>query len=63
MSNKTKTLERLLTEKPELFKEEEKERPEDIKLVWGVSGEYPDGTKWERDATPEEIAEFNSWAE
>lgn len=62
MSNKTKMLERLLTEKPELLQEEAKENPQDIKIVWGTSGEYPDGTKWERDATPEEEAEYNSWA-
>lgn len=60
----TKTLERLITKKPEPYKEEPEEaRPEDIKIIWGTSGEYPDGTKWERDATPEEEAKYNSWAE
>lgn len=32
-----------------------------IKIVLATSGEYPDGTKWEREATEEEKAEFNSW--
>lgn len=64
MDNKTKTLERLITQKPEEYKEESTEtRPEDVKIVWGTSGEYPDGTKWERDATPEEETKYNSWAE
>lgn len=63
MDNKTKTLERLITQKPEEYKEESTERPEDIKIVWGTSGEYPDGTKWERDATPEEEEKYSSWAE
>ena len=34
-----------------------------IKIVFGTSGEYPDGTKWERDATPEEAEEYKSWSE
>lgn len=62
MTDKTKTLERLLTEKPEPLQEETQENPQDIKIVWGTSGEYPDGAKWERDATTEEEAEYNSWA-
>lgn len=33
-----------------------------IKIVFGTSGEYPDGTKWERDATPEEAEEYESWS-
>ena len=64
MDKKTKTLERLIIQKPEEYKEESTEtRPEDIKIVFGTIGEYPDGTKWERDATQEEGAEYNSWAE
>ena len=31
-----------------------------IKIVFGTSGEYPDGTKWERDATPEEAEKYES---
>lgn len=45
--------------------EAKKEADEDanvIRIVWGTSGEYPDGTKWERDATPEEAEEYDSWA-
>lgn len=33
-----------------------------IKIVFGTSGEYPDGTRWERDATPEEAEEYESWS-
>ena len=29
-----------------------------IRIVFGTEGEYPDGTKWSRDATPEEQAEY-----
>jgi len=44
MDKKTKTLERLITQKPEEYKEESTEtRPEDIKIVWGTSGEYQTG--------------------
>lgn len=32
-----------------------------IKIILATSGEYQDGTKWEREATEEEKAEFNSW--
>lgn len=32
-----------------------------IKIVFATSGEYPDGTSWERDATEEEEAEYKSW--
>lgn len=53
MDKKTKTLERLITQKPEEYKDESPEASDkDIKIVWGTSGTYPDGTKWERDATP-----------
>ena len=34
---------------------------QEIRLVFGTSGKYPDGTSWERDATPEEEAEYRSW--
>lgn len=34
-----------------------------LRLVFGTSGEYPDGTKWERDATPDEEAEYKSYME
>lgn len=27
-----------------------------------TSGQYPDGTSWERDATEEEAAEYESWS-
>lgn len=47
---------------PEPYKEEETDEANTIKLVFGTSGEYPDGTKWERDATPEEAAEYESWS-
>lgn len=33
-----------------------------IKLVFATVGEYPDGTKWERSATPEEIGKFKKWS-
>lgn len=29
-----------------------------IRIVFGTEGTYPDGTKWERDATEEERAEY-----
>lgn len=32
-----------------------------FRIVFGTSGTYPDGTKWERDATPEEQAEYDSF--
>ena len=32
-----------------------------IKIVFGTSGQYPDGTSWERDATEEEAAKYDSW--
>ena len=34
-----------------------------VKIVFGTSGECPDGTKWERDATPEEAEQYKSWSE
>ena len=34
-----------------------------LKIVFGTSGEYPDGTKWERDATPEEEDEYRGYME
>jgi hypothetical protein len=33
-----------------------------LRIVFGTSGEYPDGTKWERDATPEETEEYENWS-
>lgn len=30
------------------------EKAQTIRIVFGTSGTYPDGTSWERDATPEE---------
>lgn len=64
MDKKTKTLERLITQKPEEYKEEAPvDSDKEIKLVFGTHGEYPDGTKWERDATPEEEEEYKSWCE
>lgn len=47
---------------PEPYKEESEDGANTIKLVFSTRGEYPDGTKWERDATPEEEAEYKSWA-
>ena len=44
---------------PEPYKEIDENNA--IKIVFGTSGEYPDGTKWERDATPEEKAQYDSW--
>lgn len=34
-----------------------------IRIVFGTSGEYPDGTRWERDATPDEAEKYESWGE
>lgn len=36
---------------PEPYKDEETDKNNTIKIVFGTSGEYPDGTKWERGAT------------
>ncbi len=47
---------------PEPYKEEAEDGANTIRLVFGTSGEYPDGTKWTRDATPEEEAKYKSWA-
>ena len=33
-----------------------------IRIVFRTGGEYPDGTRWERDATPEEAEEYESWS-
>lgn len=47
---------------PEPCKEDEE--PENaFRILWGTSGEYPDGTKWTREATPEEIEKYKSWCE
>lgn len=43
-------------------KREAEEKTQVFKLVFGTSGEYPDGTKWERDATPEEAEKYDSWS-
>lgn len=32
-----------------------------IKIIFGTSGTYPDGTSWERDATPEEQALYEGY--
>ena len=42
-------------------KKEAEAQVETIKIVWATSGQYPDGTSWERDATPEEQAEFDNY--
>ena len=47
---------------PEPYKEEETDEKNTIKIVFGTSGQYPDGTSWERDATEEEAAEYESWS-
>jgi len=53
----------LLTGKaPEPYKEENTDEQNTIRLVFGTSGEYPDGTRWERDATPEEAEKYESWS-
>ena len=46
---------------PEPYKEENTDEANTIKIVFGTSGEYPDGTKWERDATPEEAAKYDEY--
>ncbi len=48
--------------KPEEYKEE-KEADDDktLTIVFKTSGEYPDGTSWEREPTPEEAADYESW--
>ena len=45
----------------EPYKEENTDEANTIKIVFGTSGEYPDGTKWERDATPEEAAKYDEY--
>lgn len=63
MDHKAKILERLITQKPEKYKEDNPEaNNNELKIVWGTSGKYPDGTSWEKEATPEEIAEYENWA-
>ena len=47
----------------EAKKEAEANEANTFRIVFGTSGEYPDGTKWERDATPEEEAEYKSYME
>lgn len=37
------------------------ENTQEFRLVFGTAGKYPDGTSWERDATPEEQAEYESY--
>lgn len=44
-------------------KREAEAKADTIRLVFATEGTYPDGTKWERDATPEEQAEYESWAQ
>lgn len=63
--NKAKTLEKMLKDRPEHYVEEDQEKDNShvIRIAFTAQGEYPDGTKWERDATPEEEAELMSWAE
>lgn len=43
-------------------KKEAEAQADTIKIVFGTSGTYPDGTSWERDATEEEQAEYESWS-
>ena len=47
---------------PEPYKEEETDEKNTIKIVFGTSGQYPDGASWERDATEEEATEYESWS-
>lgn len=64
MSDKARVLERLIKDKPDTYNEEaENDNSHVIRIAFTAQGEYPDGTKWERDATPEEEAELISWAE
>ena len=42
-------------------KKEAEAQADTIKIVFGTSGTYPDGTKWERDATPEEQAQYEDY--
>ena len=42
-------------------KKEAEATAETVRIVFGTSGTYPDGTKWERDATSEETAEYESY--
>lgn len=34
-----------------------------VRIVFGTSGQYPDGTRWDRDATPEEAELYESWSD
>lgn len=43
-------------------KKEAAAQADTIKIVFNTSGTYPDGTGWERDATEEEQAEYESWS-
>lgn len=42
-------------------KRQAEENTQEFRLVFGTSGKYPDGTSWERDATPEEQALYESY--
>lgn len=44
---------------PEPFKEIDDSNA--IRIVFGTTGEYPDGTKWERNATADEIAQYENF--
>lgn len=44
-------------------KKEADEKASVIRIVFGVSGQFPDGTRWERDATPEEENKYHEWIE
>ena len=45
-------------------KRKAEENTQEFRLVFGTAGKYPDGTSWERDATPEEASRaFNAQAE
>lgn len=60
IAERADTLEARAEAKAEAKKEAEANTQE-YRLVFGTSGTYPDGTKWERDATPEEQAEYESF--
>lgn len=60
IAQKADTLEARVEAKKEAEQKAE-ENTQTLKIVWGVQGEYPDGTKWERDATPEEQAQYEDY--
>jgi len=60
IAQKAETIEARAEAKKEAKREAE-ENTQEFRLVFGTSGKYPDGTSWERDATPEEQAQYESY--